>query len=493
MKKSFKEKVELSLRKKWLASGTRTILVVIILITAFLFLNYWIQTVDLPKIDVTENKVYTLSDSSKNEIKKIEQEVKVYIYGYKEEDTIVDLLKQYSKCNSNIKYEFLKDEQNKDKITQFGLETGNMALILEVGETNKILFSNDFYSYDYSTYQQIDLTENAITNAILNLTIAKKPKVYVLTGHAEFSVEQYLTYILSYLKNEVFDYSTLNLITVDTIPADCNLIAVFSPQKDLLDDEFTKLENYINNGGNIIFTKDFVNKEGLNLPNFQKILDMYGVSVENGAVYETDPNSYVANSPFIFLPKIECTDITSDICTDGAVLMEFAQRINTVDEATQGNLKVKYETLLTSSEKSFYLTEFSDNAIQSLANQTPSKSTIALKATKTISEPNADTGIEGKESEMIIIGNGLFVTNIESMVSAQTAQVNIYNNADFFVKSVANLTDRNDTISVRKEMSSSTYAPTEQQNVIVLIIIFTVPVVIIIAGCIVWSVRKRKR
>ncbi len=489
MKKKFTESISLSLKKKWITSSTKTFLMSAILIIAFLTLNLWIGNQDLPKWDITENKIYTLSEASINEIKKVEQNVKIYVYGYKENDTIIDLLKQYNKNCQNINYEIITEESNIDKVKSYNLEEGNSALIFEVGEKNKILYSSDFYSYDYTTYQQIDLTENAITNTILNLTIANKPKIYFLSGHEELSPDKYLTTILAYLENEVFEYTTLNLLTTQVIPEDCDLIVVMSPQKDLLEQEVAQLQTYINNGGNIIFTSDFYSTENVSLPNWQKILDMYGVTVENGAVYETDSNSYVANSPFILLPQISSTDITSDIYTDGVMVMELPRRIK-IDDTKLEELGIEYEKLLTSSENSFFVTDFSENAVNSIANQTPGSSIISAKITKTI---NGATEGESKTSEMIIIANGTFVSNLESVVASGVSQANLYNNADFFISSVANLTDRQDTISVRKEMSSSTYTPTENENRVVLIIIFIIPIVIILAGIIVWNIRKRKR
>lgn len=494
MKKKITESISLGLRKKWITSSAKTFLIIAILVVAFLTLNLWIKDKDLPKIDVTENQVYTLSEASINEIKDIDSEIKIYVYGYDEKSTVVDLIKQYIKNNPSIGYEIITNDSNLKKVQEYGLESGNQAVIIEVGKSNKILYSSDFVSYDYTTYQQIDLTENAITNAILNLTIAKKPKVYFLSGHDELSVENYLTTLISYMQNEVFDYGTLNLLTVESIPEDCNLIAIMSPQKDFMEQEVTLLENYINNGGNIIMTSDLYTTENVALPNFQRILDLYGISIDNGAIYEANEGSAVAKYPIIFMPQIEYTDITSDIATDGVLIMEYAKKINLPDETKSKELNVECEKLLSSSEKSFFVTDFSDNLINSISTQTPQSHVISAKITKTISA-NTEEGTEEtpKKSEMIVISNGTFVTKIESMIASGVSKVNLYNNADFFISCVANLTDRDDTISVRKEMSSSTYTPTETQNKIVLAIIFIVPIVIIFIGIIVWNYRKHKR
>ena len=63
-------------------------------------------------------------------------------------DQILDLRKylprKYNECNNKITYEIINSENNMDKVSKYALEPGNQAVILEVGETNKLLFSNDF-------------------------------------------------------------------------------------------------------------------------------------------------------------------------------------------------------------------------------------------------------------------------------------------------------------------------------------------------------------
>ena len=59
--------------------------------------------------------------------------------------------------------------------------------------------------------------------------------------------------------------------------------------------------------------------------------------------------------------------------------------------------------------------------------------------------------------------------------------------------SIASLTSREDVVKIRKDMSTSTYAPTQKENTIVLATIFAVPVIIILAGIFVGIYRKRKR
>ena len=66
-------------------------------------------------------------------------------------------------------------------------------------------------------------------------------------------------------------------------------------------------------------------------------------------------------------------------------------------------------------------------------------------------------------------------------------------NKDLVLNSLAYLSDREEDITARKNIGTVTFTATEQQDTIVRIIIFTVPIVIILVGLIVWQKRRRKK
>ena len=81
-KVSFGEKFSLRMRKGFIGNKTRTILLIIVLVLAFVIINMWAQNQDLAQIDITESKIYTLTQTSKDAIKDITDEVNIYVYGY---------------------------------------------------------------------------------------------------------------------------------------------------------------------------------------------------------------------------------------------------------------------------------------------------------------------------------------------------------------------------------------------------------------------------
>ena len=89
----FTEKLSLAFRRKWVVDSTKVFLIIAILIASYVALNLGIRNLDLPEIDVTENKVFTLTDASKKAVADIENDIKIYVYGFEEDSTLVDFLK----------------------------------------------------------------------------------------------------------------------------------------------------------------------------------------------------------------------------------------------------------------------------------------------------------------------------------------------------------------------------------------------------------------
>lgn len=499
-----KEKFSLNMRKKWLVDGTKTFLIVAILVAAYIALNLWIDTLDLPEIDVTANKIYTLSDESKKAVESVTQEVKIYAYGFEEDGQLIKFLKQYNQANDKISYEILTEESNYQMVQENDLQEGYYVLIFESGDSRKLVdASTEFVTYDYTSSQQIDTTEQTITNAILALQVTNKPKVYFLEGHQEYDLESELTVLTSYLNNEAFEIATLNLATAAAVPEDCDVLAIMSPAYDFYDNERDMIIDYINKGGNIYFSMDTLSGT-VPMPNITTVLAQYGVSFENGYIVELDEQNSMSTSPNIFMPQVSSSNsITSDIYTDSYMWLAYSARLKFESDETLTSLNVEKEDLLTSTENSIFVTDLASEFENAITTAITGKSVISSIMTKTLSQPNElEEGAENpdvqsedtKTSTLVIIASGNFISNYKIEELSQTYPISyIGSNKDFVINSIAKLADKESGLTIRKDMASSTYTPTEEQNRNVLLIIFTVPLLIIVVGIVIWAYRKKRK
>ena len=115
------------------------------------------------------------------------------------------------------------------------------------------------------------------------------------------------------------------------------------------------------------------------------------------------------------------------------------------------------------------------------------KATVGALLTKKVDDDTT--------SKLIVYSNNVFITNMQISINNQyyLYAYEFYNNEDLALNSISYLTDREDTILIRKDTETSTYTVTENQQRIILAIIFAVPALIIIAGIIIWQVRRRKK
>lgn len=500
---TLREKISLKFRKSWIVSRTTTILIVLILLAGYIALNIWTQGLNLPEIDVTENKIYTLSEASKSAIKDIEQNVTIYAYGFEENGSLIKLLNQYSNVSDKIKYEIINEETNYSMVQEHDLREGYYILILKSGDSEKVIDgSTDFSTYDYTTGQSVDTTEQVITNSILSLNEANKPKVYFLQGHGEFDVSNEngtinstsLGVLVTYLQNEAFEVDTLNLMTSGNVPEDCNVLAIMSPTTDFMESETQAIKDYINKGGNIYFSLDVVS-ETTSLPNLQSVLDEYGVSVQNGYILEYGEDQSMSNYPYIFMPQVSSTNkITGDIYTDSFMWLVYSARLNVKDDDTLKALNVEKETLLSSTEDSMFITDLSKDITTAMQTGEQGSSEISSLFTKTMTSTNENGESIEKQSKLVISASGSFVSDYQISALSQNYPLSyLGSNKDFVINAMSYLGDKENILTIRKDMANSTYTPTEAQNRVVITLVFSVPIIIIFIGIMVGVYRKKRK
>ena len=199
-----------TLKKRWLISRTNTLLLIAILIAIVILINSAFASLDLTPIDCTANNEYTLTDESKERIKDITNKVNIYFVGFEDGDATISLAKQYNKVNENINVEEIDINERTDIASKYNIESSSQVIIVENGEKSKVLYSDDLYTYD-SSYNTIDLTEEKITSAILNVSSDKIANVYFLTGYSDYSLDYSggMSYLAAYLEDEILNYNTL--------------------------------------------------------------------------------------------------------------------------------------------------------------------------------------------------------------------------------------------------------------------------------------------
>ena len=482
-----------TIKKKWLIDGTKTTILVLLIIAVFIAINLGMQALDLTPLDFTQEQLYTLTDESKERVKDIDKDVNIYFIGYSDEDSTVDLAKQYGKANERINVEAIEDVSTRPDLSQkYGIESGTEGIIVECGERSKVLTASDLVTYDTSTYETISIAEEKLTSSILSVTADEVPKVYFLEGYSDFSLNQNMYMLSIYLGNEVNETDTLDILSVGKVPDDCDTLVITSPSKDFDDVATNAILDYINKGGNILWMNAAIATE-VDFPNVNKVLETYGIKpFEVGIIRETDTSKMVSEQPDLIMPEIQYSDITKDIYNTTGVIFVNATKIN-VDTDKLDELNVEENDLLLASEGSYFRTDFNNQQNGVADGEETGTFVVGAEMVKTIQEADEEAGTEEITSSLVIYGENYFISDYQLSQNSQYGAIQLAYNKDLVLNSIAYLTDREEDITARKDTGTVTYTATEQQDTIIRVIIFAVPALIIIVGIIVWQVRRRKK
>lgn len=462
-----------------------------IIIAAYILINWGVEQLDIQDVDFTADKLYSITQPTKDKLTNLDKEVKITLINMSIYTSVIDLANQYANLNENIKVEQVDDLSIRpDLESEYGLTSTDSVLLFESNGKEKIVETYDLVTYDSSTYATIDKTEEAITNAILDVTVENRPKIYFLAGHSKYT-ETGLATLQTAISEEANDVENLDLLANTKMPEDCDVLVITTLAEDLTDLERDEILKYIKNGGEILLLQDpgVTVSENYNLPNFQKILDEYGITIENGIIIEGDAERMIQGAPnFIINGVTTDSSITKNAGMNISACFINAGRIEFETPEKMEELGADVEYLTAASSEAFYRTDLSVTS----ASKTDSDEDMTSSTTGAIITKKID---DEKKSKLVVFSNAVFATDTRIQVATgyYIYAIELYNNKDILLNSISYLTEREDNITIRKNVEITTYTVTEQEHRVILTIIFAVPIAVIILGIVVWQVRRRKK
>lgn len=476
------------IKNKWLINGTKTLILAGIIIAVYIAIIIFISNNTLPSLDLTEKKLYSLSAETKTKLDNLEEDVTIELINFDNYEYGINYAKKYEAYSKKVKVETIDDLTTRtDLMTKYNLSAEDNLIVVKTEETETTITLNELYTYDYNTSQQIDLTEEALTNAIMQITVKDKPKVYILKSNSAYEYNA-LNTMLSGLQADANETEELDLLSKGNIPEDCSVLILRTQKDDITELERDKIFEYIEKGGKILAltSQNIIDAE---TPNLNSVYEKYGITIEKGIIIEQDPNKMLSGSPEFIISEIypgssitQKLDMSINMCSVDAGVIKFAE------QETLDKIGVTYEPIAQAGSDAFLRKDFT---IQSMAktaqDETAENALIAASVTKKINDEMS--------SQLVIFSSEMFALDMRVQVAPQYYMyaAELYNNNDVVLNSISYLNNRTDTITIRKTGETENYTVTETQNTIILIIIFTVPVLIIIAGIVVWQLRRRKK
>ena len=304
--------------------------------------------------------------------------------------------------------------------------------------------------------------EAQLTAALDYVTRDYIPHAYVLAGYGESKPSEALSELLTML-----DAESLSLKETQSIPVDAGCLILFSPTVDMTAAEAKVVSDYLNAGGTLILNTAPETVE--TCPNIMSLGASFGLTPLSGEVQEGD-TKYFKGNPNQLLPTVSGMSAS----TDGSVT------------AFMPNSHAIGHTAVTGVTVTALMTTSATAERVSLADKTTvlgekGVQNIAVAATKTAGEETA---------HLVWFGSAHAFTDLSETVNEA------WNN-QYYVYMAASATDafvseHSDIQAVALPQNTLGDLTVGWAVILGLILTLVIPVAILVAGIVIWVVRRRR-
>jgi ABC-type uncharacterized transport system involved in gliding motility auxiliary subunit len=206
------------------------------------------------RFDWTEQHIHTLSDQTQKVLAGLDQDVDVLVLVSKlDEQPIRELLDRYTYASPHFKVDYADPNERPGLLQQYGitpdqLEEGHGLIRMAIGG---------------NSLEITEVSEPAVTNAMVKLTRTGEKVVYFIEGHSERAVDgeggkarSGYGLAADALRNENYRVEKLLLAAEPDVPDDADVVVLAGPRRGLLDVEYQALERYMARGGSVLALVD---------------------------------------------------------------------------------------------------------------------------------------------------------------------------------------------------------------------------------------------
>ncbi len=253
---------------------TRKYTISILLFVAILLLVNLLSEQYFFRLDLTENRQYTLSKATKNILKDLSEPITVKAYFSKDipaqliktKNDFREMLVEYGKLSGQmVVYEFISPNED-EELEQEAMQNGIQPVMINVREKDQMKQQRAYMGAVLSLGERKEIIpvvepglamEYTLSTAIKKLAVVDKPVVGFLQGHGEPAMNS-----LSQVNQELgVLYSVEEVTITDTtsIPPYINTLAIVRPTDSIPSMVFDKLDQFLARGGKLFIAMNRVN------------------------------------------------------------------------------------------------------------------------------------------------------------------------------------------------------------------------------------------
>lgn len=449
-------------------------------------------------IDLSPSQVTDFAQSTVDTVAEVDEDLMIYLLYQDGTQTelkvqLEEMAKKYHAMNSHISYDYIDPFTEPTRLArlidtqQVSLPEGSVIVARADDSKVRYITRTDLYTTTYVpdsssswgySYQQAFNGEAKLTSAIKYVSADNTPNVYFLAGHNEVGLD-YSTIFAGYLEDENYNVASLTL-GGEIVPEAGDTIVVTCPKTDMTDEEYGIMSKWLQDGGRLLMTMD--DKTSMDeLTNFKALLELYQLSFGEGYVVEDgNATDRWISTQYVVIPELNTEhEITATMAAAGNYLHSYASRpINACDMPLSG---VSYDVLLSSSDGSYVKPVDSPTEMEDPTDATATGSQILAYAAEQIHDVvNPDD-----TTRIVLLASPYFYVDTNILTQSY--------NIDFAMSVMEWLVNRDVSVLVRASQILNTTLEIPDVGTVVSIGVVSavLPLLVAIAGVVVWVRRRR--
>jgi gliding-associated putative ABC transporter substrate-binding component GldG len=523
------------MKKKLTITGISSIVVIIVIL---LVLN--LISVNLfGRLDLTDGNIYSLSQSSKDLMRNLDDRVTIKCYFSDEIPQpynanaryLKDQLGEYKAyAGKNLNYVYI--DPVKEGKEQEARTYGIPAVPIQTLARDKMEVKNVYMGLAVlfgdkkeviPVIQNTASLEYEITRAIKKLVYRTTPKVGFVTGHGELALDKELTYVSKVLSQE-YGVQPLDLRTLSAIPTDIQTLYIIGPKTKFADYELYLIDQFLMRGGKLGMLIDKVNaqiQQGTAVPadpGLDQFMANYGFGVSSNMLIDAQCGSvsvqqqqgqfrFQTAREYPFFPKIIDFSKTNLIVKGlQSINMIYASSIDTTHFGSSG---LSYDVLARTSKQSgaqvppynidpyrqWTKIDFNQKSVpvgvaitgnfrSYFAGKPKPEPDTVISQTVAGSNTRLDQGDKGR---IVVWGDADFIS--DQVLRDQSNLIMFQNMTDWLSEDEGLISIRSKDVSARplKVVEDSTRSLVKFLNILLM------PLLVVLFGVARWQIRKQNR
>ncbi|HEX2674853.1 MAG TPA: GldG family protein, partial [Polyangiaceae bacterium] len=299
-------------------------LVAIILMVNYLAYRHY------QRFDWTSQSLFTLSEKSKQVLRKLDNDVDIYVFMSRNEPSAQqtdELLKRYGAVTQHLRVHHVDPDRQAAEFKllaqRFGVASGeiesgtaiaDVAAVVAFGAKNWHIKREDLSALDMGpaegegggTEQVSVKIEQSFTGAIVQVTSGRPTHVCVTAGHGEWTLEEAgdrsLSSFKATLRHDNIEWQGFETLGKTSVPKECDAVFVLGPLRAFSSAESKLLFDYLRAGGNLWLALDPVIELDQVVPSgFEDPLRDLGVRLDRALVLELDQDHLLSPNASEFI------------------------------------------------------------------------------------------------------------------------------------------------------------------------------------------------